>query len=73
MRPTHDSDCAIHNMPASPSGPCNCSRSKSKEQPTFESVRALIEQLPRGTIWHTQIDELVAYTKLALVKFGKAT
>ena len=21
----HDSDCAVHNMPAYPAGPCNCS------------------------------------------------
>lgn len=36
---------------------------------TADSVRALVEQLPRGTIWHTQINELIEYTKLALVKF----
>lgn len=24
----HDSDCAVHNMPAMPNGPCNCSRSR---------------------------------------------
>lgn len=24
----HDSDCAIHNMPAMPNGPCDCSLSK---------------------------------------------
>lgn len=36
---------------------------------TMDVVRALIEQLPRGTIWKTQIDELIEYTKLALVKF----
>lgn len=22
--PKHDSDCAVHNMPAYPNGPCNC-------------------------------------------------
>ncbi len=24
----HDSDCALHNMPAYPNGPCDCSLSK---------------------------------------------
>lgn len=23
---THDSDCAVHNMPADPNGECNCGR-----------------------------------------------
>lgn len=31
MNTTHDSDCAIHNMPASPIGPCDCSRSTSTD------------------------------------------
>lgn len=25
----HDSDCAVHNMPASPNGPCDCSVSRT--------------------------------------------
>lgn len=37
--------------------------------PTAELVRDVVEKLPRGTIWHTQLSELVAYTKLALAKF----
>lgn len=26
--PVHDSDCATHNMPAMPNGPCDCSLSR---------------------------------------------
>ena len=26
--PPHDSDCALHNEPATPNGPCDCSLSK---------------------------------------------
>jgi hypothetical protein len=26
--PEHDSDCAVHNRPALPAGPCNCSVSQ---------------------------------------------
>ena len=26
----HDSDCAVHNEPALPNGPCNCSLPKRK-------------------------------------------
>lgn len=36
---------------------------------TMDTVRALVEQLPRGTIWKTQLNELIEYTKLALVRF----
>jgi hypothetical protein len=28
--PTHDSDCALHNAPALPVGPCNCSAGKKR-------------------------------------------
>lgn len=28
----HDSDCATHNMPASPNGPCNCSASRHETE-----------------------------------------
>jgi len=24
----HDSDCAVHNMPAMPNGPCDCARER---------------------------------------------
>lgn len=27
----HDSDCAVHNMPAEPNGPCNCGAAASSE------------------------------------------
>ena len=28
----HDSDCAVHNMPAHPNEPCNCSKLNTKQQ-----------------------------------------
>lgn len=28
LLPLHDSDCAVHNMPAFPNGPCDCSVSE---------------------------------------------
>ena len=27
VKPAHDSDCATHNSPAAPAGPCDCSQS----------------------------------------------
>jgi hypothetical protein len=48
------------------------SPSISGETPTIESVRELVEKMPRGTIWKTQLDELVEYTNAAVVRFGRS-
>lgn len=33
----HDSDCALHNMPAYPNGECDCSAKDKKEYPLIPS------------------------------------
>jgi hypothetical protein len=38
----HDSDCAVHNMPASPNGPCDCGAT-SAGQRHVDMVNRLIE------------------------------
>jgi len=43
----HDSDCAVHNEPAYPNGPCNCSLSK-KFIPQEMVDRFLSWPLPKG-------------------------
>lgn len=34
----HDSDCALHNMPAMPNGPCDCSLSGRPQSPSLVLV-----------------------------------
>lgn len=36
MQPIHDSECAQHNMPAYPNGPCDCSVSKPSPLPSTD-------------------------------------
>jgi hypothetical protein len=61
----HDSDCAMHNMPAYPAGPCDCSLAAQPPLPVQEpiaDVRGLLAA--RLTCWHrltgVESDELVA-------------
>ena len=52
----HDSDCAIHNAPAYPVGPCDCTLSEKPVQEPVAAARAVPEVIedpitvPRGLI-----------------------
>ena len=42
----HDSDCAVHNAPALPVGPCDCTLSEKPAQDQVAAVRAVPEGMP---------------------------
>lgn len=43
----HDSDCAVHNAPALPVGPCDCSLANAEPQAQAEPVAFDADDLPR--------------------------
>jgi len=51
----HDSDCAVHNMPAYPNGPCDCSVSKSHPADLVGLLREAREAFHQ--IGHMQTDD----------------
>lgn len=58
MELKHDSDCATHNMPAYPNGPCNCSVSQH-----WRNILAdLLDNL--GTMADRRDDEPISFRHL---------
>ena len=61
-KPAHDSDCAQHNEPSMPAGPCDCSASDAIEQ----EIRAKGLTAPRIT--PAQIDALMSRVHFVMVR-----
>lgn len=60
MNDRHDSDCATHNEPAYPNGPCDCSLREEIAQiierhvPHEEALSMATEILALRSDWHQQ-------------------
>ncbi|MDX4958015.1 hypothetical protein [Delftia acidovorans] len=55
---SHDSDCAVHNEPAMPAGPCDCSRKAVK---VLGEVLSVVQHYlpPDGGTVHEAMDKII--------------
>lgn len=59
----HDNCCAVHNAPAMPVGPCDCSKSEAAQQPVVDEL--LLTDLDR---WLRECPDPTAVTPKWLIK-----
>ena len=72
MKIIHDSDCAVHNEPAYPNGPCNCGVEMVEAlESTNDNLRAELRECASDlSLMTAERDALKAYAAKADIELG---